>query len=151
MSIIYLDTSALIKRYIQEQGSDELAEWISSATFVGTSTITYAEMSAALAKIERMQWVSAEEASVAWGNFLEDYPFLVNIEVTQTLVVLAGDLAMEHGLRGYDAVHLAAALIWQEKMGEAVQIATFDKQLWEAAKKVGLSYLPEDLENFNSM
>lgn len=150
MSIIYLDTSALIKRYIQERGSDELAEWINFATFSGTATITYAEISVALAKIERMQWISSKEASVAWENFLEDYPFLVNIEITQNLVVLAGDLAMEHGLRGYDAVHLAAALIWQEKMGESVQMATFDKQLWEVAKKVGLSCLPEDLENFSS-
>ena len=144
MSIIYLDTSALIKRYIQEQGSDELAQWIDSATLTGTATITYAEMSAALAKIERMQWVSSDEAHSAWQDFLEDYPFLVSIEITQAVVVLAGDLAWEHGLRGYDAVHLAAALIWQEKIGESVQMATFDRELWKVAKKVGLESLPKD-------
>ena len=145
MSIIYLDTSALIKRYIQEEGSDELAQWINAATLTGTATITYAEMSAALAKIERMGWVSSDEASLAWQDFLEDYPFLVSIEITQTVVVLAGDLAWEHGLRGYDAVHLAAALIWQEKIGKSVQMATFDKELWKIAKKVGLKCLPKDL------
>jgi len=145
MSIIYLDTSALIKRYIQEEGSDELAQWISSATLTGTATITYAEMSAALAKIERMQWVSSDEAYSAWQDFLEDYPFLVSIEITQAVVVLAGGLAWKHGLRGYDAVHLAAALIWQEKIGESVQMATFDKELWKIARKVGLECLPKDL------
>jgi len=145
MSIIYLDTSALIKRYIQEEGSEELAEWINSATLTGTATITYAEMSAALAKIERMQWISSDEAHSAWQIFLEDYPFLVSIEITQTVVVLAGNLAWKHGLRGYDAVHLAAALIWQEKIGESVQMATFDKELWKIAQKVGLKCLPKDL------
>ncbi len=148
MSLIYLDTSALIKRYIQEAGSDELAEWVNNVTVVGTVTITYAEMAAALSKIERMQWISASEAQAAWENFLEDFPALVNIEVTQSLVLLAGDLAWEHGLRGYDAVHLAAALLWQEKMGEAVLMTTFDKQLWEVAKKLGLGCLPENLDAF---
>ena len=145
MSIIYLDTSALIKRYIQEKGSDELAQWINAATLAGTATITYTEMSAALAKIKRMQWVSSDEAYSAWQNFLEDYPFLISIEITQAVVVLAGDLAWEHGSRGYDAVHLATALIWQEKIGESVQMATFDKELWRVAKKVGLKCLPKDL------
>ena len=148
MSVIYLDTSALLKRYIREQGSDELSEWISASSITGTAKITYAEMAAALAKLERMQWVSSDDAYIAWQNFQEEFPFLAHVKITDTVILLAGDLAMEHGLRGYDAVHLAAALIWQEKMGEAVQMATFDKQLWEVAKKVGLSCLPEDLENF---
>lgn len=145
MSIIYLDTGALIKRYIQEQGSDKLAQWIDSAVLAGTATITYVEMSAALAKIERMKWISSDEAHSAWQAFLEDYPFLVSIEISQAVVVLAGDLAWKHGLRGYDSVHLAAALVWQEKIGESVQMATFDKELWQIAKKVGLKCLPEDL------
>ncbi len=76
MSIIYLDTSALIKRYVQEEGSDELTQWINAAVLAGTAAITYAEMSAALAKVERMKWISSDEAYSAWQNFLEDYPFL---------------------------------------------------------------------------
>ena len=148
MSIIYLDTSALLKKYIQEQGSDELSEWIAASSVTGTAKITYAEMVAALAKLERMQWLSSDDAYAAWQTFLKEFPFLAHIEITDPVILLAGDLAWKHGLRGYDAVHLAAALIWQEKMGVAVQIATFDRQLWEVAKKVDLRCLPEDLENF---
>jgi hypothetical protein len=46
-------------------------------------------------------------------------------------------------LRGYDAVHLAAAQIWQEKLERSVTLATFDQDLWDAAPKTGLEAWPE--------
>lgn len=45
----------------------------------------------------------------------------------------ADQLARELGLRGYDAVHLASALVWQDGMGEQTTVATFDHRLWRAA------------------
>ena len=56
----------------------------------------------------------------------------------------ADELACELGLRGCDAVHLASALVWQDGMEEGVTVATFDRQLWEAARNRGLAALPED-------
>ncbi|MCL5996710.1 MAG: type II toxin-antitoxin system VapC family toxin [Chloroflexi bacterium] len=61
----------------------------------------------------------------------------------KALMARADTLAWEHGLRGYDAVHLASAVIWREAPGESVTLATFDKQLWEAAPKAGLAIWPE--------
>ena len=148
MSAIYLDTSALLKRYVQEQGSDELEAWIVTSSVTGTVKITYAEIAAALAKLKRMQWLNADDAHVAWENFSSEYPFFVHIEVTEPVIDLAADLAWEHGLRGYDAVHLAAALLWKTQAGEDIQMVTFDKQLWEVAKIVGLKRLPEDIEKY---
>lgn len=58
---------------------------------------------------------------------------------------MADHLAWEHGLRGYDAVHLAAALPWHEALGESVTVATYDKQLWQAAQSTGLVVWPESL------
>jgi len=51
-------------------------------------------------------------------------------------------LACEHDLRGYDATHLACALIWQESLGLPVTLATFDGQLVQAAKAVRIEILP---------
>jgi predicted nucleic acid-binding protein len=62
---------------------------------------------------------------------------------TEALVERAEGLAWEHGLRGYDAVQLASALSWQESVGEEVLLATFDQQLWEAAKRAGLKPWPD--------
>ena len=56
---------------------------------------------------------------------------------------MRGDaLAVEHNLRGYDATHLACALIWQETLGLPVTLASFDGQLIEAARGVQMIYLP---------
>ena len=60
-------------------------------------------------------------------------------------MALADTLAWDYGLRGYDAVHLASALTWQEALGEPVLLATFDKQLWSAAPKAGVAIWPETL------
>jgi hypothetical protein len=54
-------------------------------------------------------------------------------------------MAWELGLRGYDAVHWAAGLLWQEGMDEAVTFATFDRRLWEVAGLRGLAVFPVDL------
>lgn len=64
--------------------------------------------------------------------------------VTEALVERAEGLAWEHGLRGYDAVQLASALTCQESVGKEIIVATFDQQLWEAAKRTGLKAWPEE-------
>jgi hypothetical protein len=56
---------------------------------------------------------------------------------------MRGDaLAVEHNLRGYDATHLACALIWQETLGTPVTLASFDSQLIETARVVRMTCLP---------
>jgi hypothetical protein len=42
-------------------------------------------------------------------------------------------------------MQLASALTWQESVGEEITLATFDQQLWEAAKRTGLKPWPEQL------
>lgn len=74
-----------------------------------------------------------------------EWPDFLRVQITEALVARADSLAWRHGLRGYDAVHLAAALAWQEGMGEPVTLATFDRRLWESARQSGLSVFPDDL------
>ena len=69
----------------------------------------------------------------------------MRIQVTDHLVAHADTLAWKRNLRGYDAVHLAAALIWQESLGESVTFATFDQSLCAAAEQEGLIPFPIDL------
>jgi hypothetical protein len=51
-------------------------------------------------------------------------------------------MACEHNLRGYDAMHLACGLIWQETLGIPVALASFDGQLIAAAKDLKMACLP---------
>lgn len=143
--ITYLDTSALVKAYVREFGSEEVMQLIRVATVVGTSRVSKAEMAAALATAARIKYVNAVDAKQAWQDFQANWRTLYKMAVSETVVDKAASLAWEYGLRGYDAVHLATASLWQETIGEPVTLATFDFQLWVAGEKAGLSVWPEKL------
>ena len=143
--ILYLDTSALVKRYLMEAGSDEVNHLIQQADFVGSALLTQVEMASALAKAARLNWVAAQEAETAWQDFLADWQAFARLSITSVLVERAARLARQYGLRGYDATHFAAALIWQEALETPITLATFDRELWAAAKKVGMIVWPEEL------
>lgn len=140
--IVYLDASALVKRYVEEAGSDEVAALIEGATVVGTVILSRTEVAAALAKASRMMVVSREGVEAALRAFSDEWTSLVRVQVTEVLVGRAAALAWDHGLRGYGAAHLAAALFWQDMLGERVTVATYDRQLWDAAHATGLVAWP---------
>jgi len=143
--ILYLDASALIKRYVAELGSAEVSSAISQAQVTGTALLSRAEVEAALAKAVRVNALTHEEALTSLQVFRNEWPDLVRVQVTEMVVAHAGAFAWDHGLRGCDAVHLAAASAWQSALGERVTLATFDKHLWAAAESVGLEAYPADL------
>ena len=142
--IVYLDASALVKRYIQEAGSDTVERLIEDAHLLGTAAITRVEMAAALAKAVRVGVLSRQEAALALDVFQEEWPSLVRIQVTEPLLSRAEEVAWKEGLRGYDTTHLAAALFWQDMLGEPVVMATFDHQLWDAARRQEMRVFPEE-------
>lgn len=143
--IAYLDASALVKRYLVERRSRETVELTATSEMTATSIVSRAEVAAALAKAARTGLVSLNVARNAQRSFAGDWQDFVRVAVTEALVERADTLAWEHGLRGYDAVQLASALTWQESVGEEIVLATFDRQLWDAAKQTGLKPWPEQL------
>ena len=102
-------------------------------------------MRAALAKAARMRLLSRVAATAARQAFEAEWQDLIRLQVTEALLRRAGALAWEHALRGYDAVHLAAALLWRDALGQPVSVATYDRQLWQAAAAVGLTAWPATL------
>ncbi len=141
---VYLDASALVKLYVAEPGSAEVADLLSRAEAAVTAVITRVEVTAALARAARLGRVSQAEAARALEAFGADWANLVRVRVTEDLTARAASLAWEHGLRGYDAVHLAAALVFHEASGEELLLATYDRNLGEAARKASLKVWPED-------
>ena len=140
---LYLDSSALAKRYLVETGSEDVRQWIEGAELTATSLITRAEVTAAITRAVRMGVLEEQSARRMIDEFRTDWVSLNRIPVTETLVARADRLACEFGLRGYDAVHLAAVLTWQENLNFPVTLATFDKELADAARQSGLGILPE--------
>jgi predicted nucleic acid-binding protein len=143
--ILYLDSSALVKRYVVEMGSQEVVQAIAQSDIAGTVVITRAEVAAAFAKAVRMTALTQDEAQTCIERFRRDWPHLVRTRVTEATVARADQLAWHYQLRGYDAVHLAAALHWQDALGVMVTVATFDLKLWQAAARAGVLTYPPDL------
>lgn len=143
--ILYLDASALVKRYVKERGSEDVIAFTTAAEAVATSLVSRAEVAAALARAVRLGVLNDDGGRRAQRRFLREWPDLARIPVNEALVSRAGTLAWDHGLRGYDAVQLAAALTWQDSIGQDVVLVTFDRQLWETAPRAGLHSWPERL------
>jgi predicted nucleic acid-binding protein len=143
--IAYLDASALLKRYLVEQGSRETIALMAESEMVATSIVSRAEVAAALAKAGRIGLVTENVARTAQRSFDKDWQDLLRVPVTEALVDRAKALAWDHSLRGYDAVQLASAVTWQESVGSEIVVATFDAQLWTAAREVGMKAWPADL------
>ena len=140
---LYLDTSALIKRYINEPGTEDVRAWVRTAEAMSLSMMTRAETGAGLTRLQRRGIITQEEYKGALEQFRLDWEWYQRIPINEELVARADFLACQHGLRGYDAVHLAAALIWQEALMLPVTLATYDQELADAGKKSGLKILPE--------
>ncbi len=143
--IVYLDASALVKRYVTERGSKQVIALTAAAVAVATSLISRAEVAAAFARAVRLGVLDDNGGRRAQRRFSREWPDLVRIPVSEALVSRAETVAWDHGLRGYDAVQLAAALTWRDSIGQEVVLATFDRQLWETAAQAGLQAWPETL------
>lgn len=141
--ILYLDASALVKRYIQEKASQDVTAWIEAAEIVVTGLITRVEVAAAIARAGRMKIIPPDETLAALRQFRSEWESFQRLPISENTVVRGDALAVEHHLRGYDTTHLACALIWQETLGMPVTLASFDSQLIEAARGVQMAYLPD--------
>lgn len=113
MSVIFTDSSAVIKRYVREVGS----QWVRSiftalpANQVYIAGITSVEVVFAITRRGRGDARTQRIASSACTLFLTDYAADYEIvEVSALLLDQAVQLAQRHSLRGYDAVQLAAGM-----------------------------------------
>lgn len=137
--IVYLDTSSLVKLYVEETGSEEVRRWTNAAIVVATSRVAYAEARAAFARKAREESVKDETYSQIVGDFERDWENYFIIEVSEGIVRLAGVLAERHSLRGFDALHLASALSLRGKTKLSVAFSCFDEVLSQAAHTEGLA------------
>jgi predicted nucleic acid-binding protein len=146
VSNYYLDASALVKRYVDEVGSDWLRSLIYPARDVGVfvSMMAIVELISALARRRRDGSLSVDEFVTArdafWGDCFREYSIL---DVSQPLMELACALLERHRLRAYDATHLATALTVQRFLDAqdytALTFVSADEQLNRAAESEGLA------------
>lgn len=139
--ILFCDTSALVKLYIVEAGSDELKERVREAEAVAVCRIAWAEAHAALSRRTREVPEDAAVIEQAKAALATDWPHLVVLDISQTLVELAGEYADTFALRGYDSIQLAAAFEAGRVSQTPIFFACFDTRLNRAAKVLGMQCL----------
>lgn len=133
--IAYLDTSSLVKLYVEEEGSRLVRRLVERAELVATSVVAYAEARAALARQRREGGLTADGFDRARNDFERDWPRYLTIEVTEPIYRSAGDLAERHRLRGFDSLHLASYLSLHREGARQVRFSAFDEALNRAARK----------------
>lgn len=153
MSAYYLDTSALVKLYIPEAGSDRIDSLANAVDadgrplhLVAFSRLAVAEVASALARRARLGELPEDLGGRLFARFLRDCAdrFLL-LAVLDPQVRRAASLAHRFALRAYDAVHLAAALDLADTLAEVGMEAPIflsaDRALCEAATVVGVTAL----------
>ena len=144
MAIYYFDTSALLKRYVAEDGSSWVRATIQTPEAdVIVSRLTIVEAIAALARRAKGRELQPADATRVIQQVEADFRdrFLV-IEVQPVVIDTAIRLAKERALRGYDALQLATALTVRSLVGpEPVAFVAADKELNTAATLEGLTAL----------
>lgn len=140
--ILYLDTSALVKKYFKEAFSDMLVTAWNQADEVVTSAVAYAETFAAIYRKKRE--AVPDELGLfdnAMADFKRDWTGFIRVEVNDGLNDLIRSVLERHPLRGFDAIHLASALLIHERLPNDVLFACFDDRLTQSAIREGLSLL----------
>lgn len=140
--ILFADTSALIKLYIEEPGSAAMAERARHAR-TALSVLAYAEVYSTFARRLRESLLTEEEHTELTERFERDWQGVILVPLSPPVAGRIPQLVKDHPLRGADAVHLASALMLHEA-GLEVTFAVADDRLVEAAGG-------ESLEAFNPL
>ena len=130
--IVYLDTSALVKLYIWEEGTEAARRLLKEADLVATSKVAYVETKAALSRLRRERNLTEEDYQLAKNSFQRDWNNYLVVELTDMVIKMGGELTEKYALRGFDALHLASALLLTKQIKQKVTAGCWDARLWDA-------------------
>ena len=138
---IFLDSSALAKRYVQEVGSDRVEECLRSATSLGISVLATPEVISALCRLHREKTLSRKQYLKAKEALFEDIVDVRIIQITDDVTTRTVELLERFSLRSADALHIASAAEWA-----ADYFISADQRQCAAARGYGLKVkeLPQD-------
>jgi len=153
--MLYLDSSALIKRYFKEKGSGALNARFKRGGEIYTSVLSFAEVHGALARAFRMKEVNSKELASLREAFDGDWLFGLNpIEVSLHTMIALPKLVEQYTLKASDAIHLSTAVWLRDAVlpraggprgGESVEFGVADKRLGQIGFECGLQvFNPQD-------
>jgi uncharacterized protein len=139
VTLAYFDTSAIVKLFVEEDGSDDVSMLWDGADVLATSRVTDSELLAALAAATRARRLDERAHRAVKRRWAEYRVALRFIELTRELALEAGALAEVHALGALDAIHLASATILSDA---TLVLTSWDERLLAAARNEGIATLP---------
>ncbi len=130
---VFLDSSALAKRYVKEPGSGRVEQILSAASSLGLSAICLSEVVSGLCRLRREGKLSPQQYAENKWALIQDVEDSVIIHITDQVVARAVELLERWPLRSSDALHVACAAEWAADL-----FASADERQCKAARGYGL-------------
>ena len=141
----YLDSSALVKAFVTEDGSEQVLDLLSQTGLAATSRVSYVECRAALSRALREGRIASRDEQRARRALDQRWANLAVVELDDALGREAGTLTRAHALRAADAIHLASAQVLAGEENADTRFLCWDKRLWGAAAALGFATFPVTL------
>jgi uncharacterized protein len=103
--ILYLDTSALVKLYFSEPGSEIVRRAVLASSRNATSIVTYVKTASALSRKLRMRELSERAFRRHRSEFQRDWEYLTKLACDAAVCVRGAELVDHFPLKAYDAIH----------------------------------------------
>ena len=132
--MIYFDSSALVKRYIEEAGSKEVNKLLRVSTKAVTSRLAYPEMLSAIMRRHRAGDIATSDCERIKREFRIEWGGFTIIEIHSELFNIIDKIIEKHTLRGADCIHLSTALWLHQVTKQDVLFAASDAELLKAAQ-----------------
>ena len=133
----YFDTSVLVKRYVQEEGSSHARSLLRKHRIL-TSAIAPTEAISALSRRRTLEELTAKHFSEILSRIKADRAYWELVEVSGLVLKEAEEVILKTGLRTLNAIHLASMLTFQTASGMQIPFITGDSKQQEATAHVGL-------------
>lgn len=134
--IAYFDTSAFAPMILDEPAADRCRHLWDRSERVTSTRLLFVEASSALARASRLGRIGEHGLEDGLGVLVEKWPQVAISEIDRELMIEAAAMVHRFGLRGYDAVHCAAAVRIDD---DEVVAASGDRHLLEAWSELGLN------------
>lgn len=131
---VFFDTSAFVKRYIYESGSDEVLAWCDQATEIGLSGIVIPEIISAFCRLQRENKITESQYRQLKSLLLSDIEDVALCDLTPAVLAQAVSSLENNVLRGMDAIHIGSAVALKAEV-----FISADKRQLEAAARAGLN------------
>jgi predicted nucleic acid-binding protein len=131
----FIDSSALVKRYIKEEGREKVNSVIENASLVAVSRLAYPEVLSALMRRRATLNLTDGEFATLLSEFRNDWERLTVFDMDDETMQYVDSTIENHRLRGADSIHLSTAIWMKKNVSSQVMFVASDRELLAAARK----------------